>query len=120
MEPEGNLLSGVAGTLLWLLAPGLGVNANGRTLCLVRAGVAPGLGVTANGSTLCLVLAGVPGPAGSSWVRSTTVASLALGSFLGVVGAVPWFLGESGPPPQRPAKQALMPRCLVVLEPKVA
>ena len=60
MEPEGNLLSGVAGTLLWLLAPGLGVNAN-------VLGVAPGLGVVANGSTLCLFLAGVQGLASSSW-----------------------------------------------------
>ena len=92
MVPKGCLLSGVAGKLLWLLAPGLGVTANGRKLCLLRAGV---LGAA--------LLAGVAGKA-----------SLPLGSGAGVAGAVPGLLGESGPPPQRPAKHALMPRAWLV------
>ena len=84
---------GELGRLLWLpLRPRLGVTANGREHCLFSAGV---LGAA--------LLAGVAGKA-----------SLPLGSGAGVAGAVPGLLGESGPPPQRPAKHALMPRAWVV------
>ena len=70
MVPKGSLLSGVAAKLLWLLALGLGVTANGSTLCLVRAGVP--------GPALLACLAGV--------------ASLPLGSFAGVAGEAPCLI----------------------------
>ena len=99
-----------------------------KLLCLLG----PGLGVPANGSKVCFVRAGVPGPGLPAWLAG--VASLPLGFFAGVAGAGSWLLGESGhssvrsisaglgllgelgPPPQRPAKQALMSGALEKLE----
>ena len=93
---EDAKLLGEDAKLLWLLAPGL-----------------------ANGKVVCLFFDGVPVPV--LLARLAGVRSMTSGFLTGVAGGdpvaggVPGLLGESGPPPKRPAKHALMPRALGVV-----